>query len=292
MKKPIPFIIILLTLLVNISFSQDIIVTNKKDTIICKLISVDEHFVTFKLKANGQKSIKRSLNKDEIFSIDYGSFSPEKNIEKKDNFRTKTVYSQKGDRGRFGLNCGLSYITADIEEPGENGIDEHFCKLRRGFNTGISATYFLKDNIGLGVKFCNYRSTNKKEISRIITETTIEKYILDEEIGINYIGPAFLIKKDTYSENNKVILGLSLGYLNFRDVTKADRQSKIVTGETIGFNPSMGSDFMIAESLGLGFEIEGIFGILSEFNIDGSNYKPSEKMGCSRVNINIGLRIY
>jgi hypothetical protein len=289
MKKSVIFILILFVSY-EFAWSQDLIVTERGDSINCKITRQKGNYIYFSymIENNMRKSLLHN-SQIKYFKKDFyvQSFVPS----------DKLRYMRNYQKLRIGIFAGGSYMLGIISDSIPEDFKKYYKDLKTGHHIGGEAGYFISKNIGVGLKYSNFNSKNK--IENIIATNTITGQSrigsLKDNITIRYFAPVFYLR--LYSRNKQLIYSsdFSFGYLDYKNnATLID--DYIVTGKTLGMHMNFGVDLMIDRNLSLGLGLSGTLGSLSRIVMTSGgskqtiDLKENEMESLSRVDFSIGLR--
>ena len=290
MKK----IVTLLSLVVffgSIGFSQDLIVTNEGDSINCKITKVktDAIYFTFKYKEEIRNTLLPvSKIKHHQFGYYQTSEVPEEKIVGYENYK----------HFRIAFNGGFSYMTAKISKDTPSDFKDYTRELKSGHHFGLDAIYYFTEPLGLGFKYCLFKSKNSVDniyMTDINGNTRYGK--MSDDLSITFFGPAFSTRLLNSDKTNAFLIGISIGYIGYRnDFVLIDDYE--MTGSTAGFVYEMGYDIGLSEKVSLGFQFTLIGGNLSKYELsDGISTQTikldsdeDELISTSHIDFSIGLR--
>ena len=279
----------LLALVANSIYAQDLIVTNDGDSINCKITKVktDNIYFTF-------------IHKDEIRS----TLLPITGVKNHqfDYYQTSEVPKGKvvGHRNyqqlRIAVNGGYSYQIAKVAESVPNDFKSYIKKLKSGYHFGGDITYYFAENLGVGIKYYLFKSSNSMD--NIYLEDIDGKRIygiMSDDLTISFIGPTFSTKLLNDDKNNAFLIGLSLGYMGYsNDKVIIDKYK--MTGGTMGLSVDFGYDIGLSENLALGFQVSLLTGTLSKYDWDDGRNITTIKLekgsyeSLNRFDFSVGLR--
>ncbi len=186
-----------LLLISNVTFSQDLIITEKGDSINCKIIKIntDYTYFTFMHKSDVRSTL---LPTNKISYV-------------KDFFKTAEVpaslvkASTPYKKYRINIFNGFSYRVAKIASNEPLEIREYLSELKSGYHFGADVGYFFSENIGAGIKYSNFNSKNERNNLRLENQQTGQVIVgkLADNITIQLFAPTFFGR--FYSLNKKTI---------------------------------------------------------------------------------------
>lgn len=274
MKKLLAYIILLF--ITNNIYSQDLIVTNKGDSINCKIKTVQTDNIYFKFKDKNE--IKNTLIPlSEV--VNYKSaYYP----------TSELPVNEPADYHKFriAIDGGYSYQTAKIASDLSDYLKDYLKKMKHGFHIGASATYFISETLGFGAAYKFFKTSN--------SFNNFQHGSLSDDLSISFISPTFSYRLISKNKKNALFSNIALGYVKYSDKRVTYTTSKI-TGSTLGMGLGIGYDIGISENISLGFEISYFVGTLTKFNVnDGTTTKTIELEkdqyeSLNRLDISVGL---
>ncbi|PRX53113.1 hypothetical protein [Flagellimonas meridianipacifica] len=290
MRKKIAFVVALF-LSVQITSSQDLIVTKQNDSIQCKILRVKKDIIYFVFK-NKDEFQSTSIPVDDI--IDYRKSFYESNQIPKESLPDYNEYAGF----RFAFNGGYSYDPGRLNSNTINlGFEDFYRELRSGYHLEANITYYLSKNIGLGIKYNIFKTSNSIEnVGFIDTDGSDIIGTLANDITVSFVGAVLSYRFPGKKSKNAFILNSSIGYLSYRD-NQVLAIPVNVKGNNLGFSFDIGYDFLLAERLSLGIQAGATSGRIRELEITGDSgtslvripddERPS---GSARLDFSIGLR--
>lgn len=280
---------LLILLITNAIYSQDLIVTHKGDSINCKItkIEIDNIYFTFKHK-DEIRSTLLPATKVKMHKIDFyqKSVVPTEKIIGFENYQ----------HFRIALNGGYSYQTAEVSQSIPSTIKSYINELKTGCHIGGDISYYFTETLAFGFRYYSFKTSNNMDnifVEDIYGNKTYGK--LSDDLTISFIGPIFSSRMLSQNKKNAFIMSLSLGYMGYEnDKLIVDKYK--MTGSTMGYSFDIGYDIGLSENLSLGFQISYISGTLYEYNWnDGKttetiNLENGEYEGLNRLDFSIGLR--
>ncbi len=284
------FIIISLVFTVNLVYSQDLIVTSESDSINCVITKIKKDYIYFTFKHKDEiRNTLLPLSNIKNYQHDYfetGEVSKEKIIGYKKNYK----------QYRFSINLGYSYLTSKISDDVPSDFRNYVKDLKSGFNIGGDATYYFAEQMGFGLKYSLYKTSNS--IDNIYLEDTNgnRRYgKMSDNINISFIAPTFSTRFLNHDKSNALIMSLALGYINYYDKAVKVENLKI-TGDTFGMSYEIGYDIELSEKMSLGLQVSLLSSYLSKIKVDDGIETRTIKLekenyeNISRIDFSIGLR--
>lgn len=271
--------------------SQDLIVTEKGDSINCKITKIKPDYIHFTFKYENE--IRNTLLPAGQIKFYQQNFyaTPEVPIDK--------IKGTEGDyqKIRFGIYGGWSYRTAKVNKNVPSQLQQYIKDLKAGYHLGGDFNYFFSENIGLGLKYSIYRASN--ELNNV--------YIVDgsgqgrtgkvkDEITIHYFGPTISTAFSSSNKKCRFISNFSLGYLTYKDkVIIID--DFVLTSKTLGMLLDFGIDVPINRNSSISFIFSYTMGTLTHYDYQSNGITSTIKLdkesyeNISRIDLSIGLRL-
>jgi len=187
----------------------------------------------------------------------------------------------------FAVNGGFSYLLSKISNEVPMDARNHVKGLKSGYHISAHGGYFWKENVGLGLKYVNFKSSHTSYVNTLGQVT--------DNITTQFIGP--VLYNRYYSKNRNVILltGLSAGYLDYYNRGRVTQDFEI-RGNTVAFGLDLGADFVLNKRISLGCGLGYIGGVLRKvqrrdgntvqtITLEKGNYE-----GMARLDVFAGLR--
>lgn len=270
-------------------FSQDLIVTNKRDSINCKITKIKKDNIYFTFR-----------HKDEIRStllpvgeIKYYQLNFFKNSEVP---RERVIGNRIYKHFRIALNGGYGYRTNKMSSTIPSDFSEYSKKLKNGFEFGGDLTYYFTEPLGIGLKYSSFKASNSMSNIYIEDSNGNRRYgSMSDNIGISFIGPVFSTRFLNKDKTNAFLMNVALGYMGYKNNYTLIDPYKL-TGSTMGMTFDIGYDFKFSSNLILGVQLSAISGVLTGYKLfDGSTTQNIELQkenyeGLNRLELSLGLR--
>lgn len=281
--------IVLLIFIANSAFSQDLIITNKDDSINCKITKVKTDNIYFTFKHDGEiRSTLLAVTQVKIHQFDYFHTSevPE----------DKVVGYENYPHFRIALNGGFSYQTAKVAENVPSDFKNYIKGLKSGYHIGGDASYYFSELIGFGFKYYVFKASNSMDniyVENSLGNRTYGK--MSDNLTISFVGPTFSTRILNHDKSNAFLMSLALGYMGYSN-DKVIIDYYKMTGSTVGMTFDIGYDIGLSENLSLGFQVSFLRGTLFEYDWhDGSTTETIELEegqyeSLNRIDFSVGLR--
>ncbi len=267
--------LILITLLPVLAFSQDLIVTQKGDSLNCKITKERDDFIYFTFKYDDE--IRNTLlPESDVKTFSYNFWEdPElinTDIKKQPDYQVI----------RFAINIGYGHRTAPLADNIPSNMESYYKKMKSGIAIEGLISGFTSEVIGFGLKYNLFRSSG-----------TNDQYG-EEKISINFIGPSFTTRLLSPDKNNAFISSLILGRMGYTD--KMQNGYRQLQGSTFGMGWDLGYDFKLSKYTALGFQLSLLSGTLTKLSLKNGisvteiDLDENEREGLGRIDFSIGLR--
>jgi hypothetical protein len=287
---------LLLTLIILFAYlipakAQDLIVTEKDDSLNCKITQIKSNYIYFTFKYENE--IRNTLlPAGQIKYYKKGFFS-------KSELPADKIKSVKGNyqKLRIGIYGGWSYMTAKVGSEVPSAFQQYTKDLKSGYHLGGDFSFFTSENIGLGIKHSMFRTGNELDNIYIVDPVTGQARTgkLKDDITIQYFGPAICTRVSSANKKTHFISDLSLGYLLYKNNATVIDDFTLTSG-TLGLMWDFGADLSIDKNLSLGLFFAYKLGTLSQYNYDDGKQSKTIKLdkdnleNISRIDLSVGLR--
>lgn len=199
---------------------------------------------------------------------------------------------------RVGGKGGFGNMLAKIATENADAYTLYQEKLLRGFTWGLDAAYFPGDNVGFGLMFNNFQSSNKADNIDYKNEilNTSETGDITNKRSIKYVGPVIYYRKNI-DFKTMVVLGLSPGAYFYKDKGSYDNANYTFRGMDFGASATLGIDFLLGNditgrdiilSLETGYSYGKMRALSFAQGSEAVNIAPP--IDLSRLDFTIGLR--
>ena len=290
MKKIFLFTIGLFVIIANLQ-AQDLIVTNRGDSINCKITKTTKNYVYFTFNYNAE--IRNTLlPANQITTQQKGYFSvPELPA----NYRYKNIFPHF----RAAIDGGWQYRTAKLASGMEPVWEEHYKKMKSGFHYDIQAAYFFWESVGVELMFSRqlFGHSLGKGYLTDAEGNFVASGELKEKIAFNYTGANYLLRLFDSKKKNCWLFSVGFGYMGYNDRLLLDNvENKKITAGTFGTNIAIGYDIGLSENFGMGFKLSLMGGSFRNYKLTTDGITTNETMpektaeGLGTVKLSVGLR--
>lgn len=288
MKKLIIFVFLTILYGYN-SFGQDLIVTNKGDSINCKINKERGDFIHFTF-SHDQEIRETLLQKSQIKTYSKGYF-PKSEIPT--NYK---LHLQDDEKIRVAVNGGYSYRFAEISESVPSEYHDYMKKLKSGNHFSLDASYFINETIGLGIKYSRFHT---REDFGLVNTDIDQDGIMDmgqmkDDMNISFLGPMFTTSIPSANKKNAFFSSLAMGYLEYKDDGEMI-VPMLLEGSTIGFVGDLGYQVGIAKNLAIAFTLSYTLGHITKIKSTISGYTTTIELdkdnyeNLGRIDFSIGF---
>ncbi len=291
MKKTI--LILLCIFSIATLFSQDLIITNDGDSLNCKITQVDAENIYFTL--HQKEEIKNNiLNKSQINKFAYNYFQ---NYESSYN-------SVKPNKPKFScfdiyVNGGFSYLTSPISDKSPEFLNDFYKELNSGNHFGGGIGIYFFENIGIGARINQFKSSKiyEKQIGITNLQTGIRKEgTLSENIKTIFIGGSINTRIFDANKKNSFTANISFGQISYKNEGEYVYHFE-EEGKCFGIQADFGGDFNLNENISFVVQISYLKGALSEVTEEFNGVKQTlkfdkeNKYGMNRIDISAGFKL-
>ncbi len=270
--------------------AQDLILTNKGDSINCKITKVEPENVYFTFNKDNQirsTLINTTELKEYKFNFYKTTLLP----------ANKIFNNQKYSHWRYGFNIAYGYQTAKSGAYTNQTQRDYYNGLRSGYSLGADVTYFIQENYGIGFKYNRFNTANSLSnvpLTPINGGPTVIGNI-SNDIDIDFIAPCFSIRAIPKNDKNALIINFALGYVGYKNSEMAIKKN-IATSSSFGMMLDLGYDVGLSKSTALAFQLSYLASTLSYQDVnDGTKtvrqtFDKNSLIGLGRVDVSIGLK--
>lgn len=278
-----------LLLISTCGISQDLIVTDKGDSLNARISKVKLDYIYFAFKHKGEirnTLISVASVKDYKYNFYQTSLVPKDKV--------KPFYNYP--RFRIALNGGFSYEIASLAKGLPSGLKDYYNELKSGYHFGGDMTYFVSEVIGFGVKYVNFHSSNSlSNVTLFDNYGNTRSGKMSDDIAISYIGPTFTSRYLSNTGRNSFLSSVSLGYVHYIDDAVLIEYYKI-RGGTVGMNLELAYETRLAKNLYLGVQVSLLAATLFSYDFEDATtsthieLEKGEYESLNRLDFSFGLR--
>ena len=271
--------------------AQDLIVTDSGDSLDCQITKVDGNniYIIFMEDGNEQKAVMpRSMIR--YYAVDY------KDVWEYDEAVPKKEI--KYPRLRVSVGGGIANLIGANPENIQESLIPYVEELKSGNHFAADICFYVKETVGIGVKYSYFATKNSLNSIYVIDSNGIAAYgRLEDNIVIQYIGPAVALRKTMPRGSAHVVSNLSLGLLMYiNHATVID--TYLISGKAFAFSGDVGLDFEIGGGVYFGISFGLTLGIIKSLVIEHNGVVETvdltglEYSNASRFDLGLGLRYF
>lgn len=207
--------------------AQDRIITIRRDTIECRIVSVNGDRITYEQKNPDNSLVGKSISTLEVLQY-YRTGRFNKEGYQLDDVKVRRQRPEH--RWLFSLQGGMAHSFTDYDDSRMNminvgnsasAVDDYFGKLKNGYHLNASAHYLLSYFIGIGVDYNLFYAASKGEFLIYNHSQTdlpsFFKYSTDERLYSHFTGVSVLFQ-GFFDSKKKIRISqtISPGVVQFR----------------------------------------------------------------------------
>lgn len=272
--------------------AQDLIVTDKGDSINCRIIRVSDNTVSIRVTVQG-RARSETLDKKQIATLSFNYYpGSQANGPGK---RADVFFPSK--HVRIGLHGGYSYLAAPVSPGAPAFLTNYYEELRSGWHVGFDAACYFGRHLGVGIVYDKFGTANEYENNVVVTYPNGVQRIgrIRDDINTYFIGPAFCMR--FYSSNRRFIFtgDLSVGLLTYsNNATLVDPFR--IEGNTVALKLGLGTDILLDENFALTIGLSPTLGSLYRVTVDNGTSRETRPLqdpeNLTRIDLYAGIRVY
>ncbi len=272
-------------------FSQDLIVTQKGDSIFCTISKENRDFVYFSYFDTDNIQKNSLLIREKIFSItkNYATLHPE-------TYPTPPVKNIEYDQFRIGIYGGFSYLLAPLAQGIGQDLENHLNALKTGYHFGANAEFYFSEYLGIGLKLCRFRTKNQSnDILFPDNKGGFYKGFLREDIYTTFLGPSFSTRIYNMKKTNSFSANIAVGYVGYVD-NVISIYPTLIKAKTAGIVIEFDYDIGLSNSFSLGMMMSILLSNFNTFEVTQGNFTQSITLeegqyeGLNRLDLGLVLR--
>ena len=268
--------------------AQDLVVTSKNDSINAKITKIKKGMLHFNFVKDGE--VRKTLLPLAEVKVQQKDFFLKSEVPA--DYKPKNSYT--GPKYRIALNGGLSYLTAKTSSSVPDALRDHAKQLKSGYNWGADIHFLTSENLGFGLKYNTFYSSNvENNVSQTLPNNT-ELYGIKDVNYIHFIGPSVLFKFVSSNGKNAWVSSASIGYMGYKQERQTRNRNFTYTAATLGLNLDFGYDIYLSKKLSLGLMVSFAAGSLGEVDLEENGISQTieldERENLSRIDFSAGLR--
>ncbi len=274
----------------QISYSQDIIITNNGDALNAKIKAIDNDYIYFYYLHN-------TIESDTAIAFenvrDY-----ERNFYEKYSGDTQHKYPKI----RLGVQSGGTILFGNTPLFNSSYFRNKGDKAKWGTSVGADCSYFLSDIVGIGIKSSLTKTSGQIDniysidsINGIIKQDNLNLTTRNDDISILYVGLLFSTKFKSSNPKVQLYNDFSLGYITYTN--RANLQHSFsLSSKTFGLYNGFGFDYVLGGGISLGLNLSYTLSMLNYYHYKDANqqfiiqFKEFGYDDISRLDLSIVLR--
>ncbi len=271
---------------------QDLIVTEKGDSLNCQISSVESDGIYFKRIVEG-KTQRWYAKKDTLIDISRGFFITEGSTGKQKSGKDFQKY-RIGLMGGGSLQTGR--YTANIYNFTRSGA--YLDKLQWGYTIGAEGSYFFTENIGIGLRYHFFHASNFAKDVTLSDPDSVSFSItgdLQDQIYVNFIGPEFILRISSPKHKTRYNTTFAFGLLTYKNKSILKTPATL-TGTSVGMNLGFGPEFLLGKNMALGIELSLVMGSITSYKQDDGSktttvsLRNRNAISLTRIDLTVGLK--
>ncbi|TAF61109.1 MAG: hypothetical protein EAZ57_04785 [Cytophagales bacterium] len=305
------FVFAVFSLLFISANAQDLVVTDKGDSINCKIKKVDDTYIYFKYALAGERPQQSVLKLAQVKYYAYNFYgtadtAPDATQDtvssnlgrggnrKKNNKPERTrdyeaFFSRENYRLLGSVKAGgafvqsLNSLTTSLFISGAvpRNVVEHYDNLRFGLGLGAECTYMYRPMSGLGIKLLYMgRSTSLGDVSFLDTTTqSVVTGSLVDRISIRSVGAHYTTYFPVFNNGGALYTQINGNVLGFRNKMTLVNQKIMIDAVDINFGFAIGIDYPLSQGGAIGLELSNTFMLVNSFTLTDATGKYRLNLG-------------
>jgi hypothetical protein len=292
---------LILAAFINGLAGQDRIITQRKDTIDCRITRISRNTIYFDTSVRGIKTSGRVPVRD-IYSYYIQPSGTGEQVSRAE----EVTYS---GTLRIGLNGGMAYLTASSDEAEktltEFGVTHkdaraYYQDLKTGWYGSADASWIFNRKYGIGLKY-KFFNTGAATEGYFDPGDPFNIYYTTyiENIYVNY-GGVLLSYYEPLGRQNLFTLysSFSAGITFYRDETEVFSEAILIKGKALGMDGTFGLEYRISPLISAGAELSVFASSLRSITFTDGETEQSQELekenyeNLSRMEVSIGIRFY
>ena len=271
------FVLIILAVLIYGAVSaQDLIVRITGDSLHVKVDSQNDTFVYY-IAHNSKRGEREVISRKEISQILYNYESPDGQLRRKANFKTRD-YKFVHFYAQFS-----GYYLPNEDIPDDN-FKEYYTELQFGSGYSAGANYFLTERIGVGLAYSFSQYGNAVAVTH---PPTGAQGTLSDNLKINYYGTNVVFRFDLGESETNFILSIGAGINQYRNDAKII-YSYNIKAHSIGFHASAAFNLSLGGGLAIPITLGYIGNTVGNFSLEMDDNMPDDFKGSLEQSLSDG----
>jgi hypothetical protein len=285
-------IISLIFLIISVfAYSQDKIITQRGDTLNCKITKVLDDYIYYSIEEN--KENRRSIIP--MSDVQYYVMASDNKSDKESGKKEKKDFNAANLQ--LGVNYGGAYRTGKIN--GYEGFEEHYKKMKWGTYFCGSLTYYFNDINGAGLKYSRLSSKHEGAGETLDTIGSMRRGNITDKVKISFMGIYYSLR--FVKEAHCIFFNPGVGkvyYKNdfsFKSAEDTYSENVYFSGSALGFCVDLGYDYRFTDYLSVGVKASYYIANIRNMKHSGKSMLPRELVPPSEniqnLNISLGVKL-
>lgn len=315
MKTPLLVLLFFMSLLTTTK-AQDKIVTNGKDTIECRIISVGSERISYEQKTSENQFTGKSIAISDVLQY----FRTGQSAGNKNFYRPKTSRQEPERRYLFSLQGGLAHSFTDFDGYQNTMVgsgvpisqaEDYIKKLKNGYYLNAGFHYLLTTFMGLGAEYTFFQSASEGEFlingNGGMNVPVYANASIHEKLYTHFAGPSVLFQQFP-GRNSKIKITeiLSPGVVRFRGESRGneyqiywgnndhyegqapyyyDHSNSLTTGKTFGAKGGVSLEYFLTPQLSAGVAANFMWAKLHKVSVKSLNYNEEDQKLDKALNV-------
>jgi len=296
--------------------AQDKIITTKKDTVFCKIVSISPSRIFYE-QIESNRIVGKSISLDDVAEYFRKEQATSAIQSTPDNLRVpKRIKLPPAHPWILGVSVGRSRMPWLLSNIDDQNLANNYQKLKNGIHLDASVHYLLTDWIGAGLQYSYFSSKYVGNNIRLI-EASYPIYITDNNKVrqyINYIGPSVLFQQYLDQKRKfKLSETLSEGLMFYRNEEQmslsmpsstyyyTNNYNVLSTGMSLGSMIGISAEYYLFPYMSVGIGGKFMYSKLSKMSSEMRSAETTQKfndqkleypLNLSRIDYSLVLRFH
>ncbi len=256
---------------------DDLIITNEKDSIRCKIMHIKGNDMFYQYNTPGGPA-KTSISLADMTYYAYHFYTGKTAAVK--HLMDMPVYPEH--KGRISINIGYgNWYGSKIDLPSEYKYYEN--GLKSGITFAGDFSYYFTRSFGLGVKASLYKSGKEEAYHGQVSD----------KISIGYFGPELFLRGVNANHTDAMFLGLTAGCAGYKDEGYYTTTITI-RAKAFAYGIDLGYEHFLAETVAIITQVSLLGGTINKFDartyLQSAHFSDGNYEHLGRFDISVGVR--
>lgn len=283
---------VLLTFCSIYSFSQDLIITYKNDSVFCKIVEKKSDYIKFKTDTSENSSTSK-INMQYVKKYYYNESQNNEYLKK-----INDDYNYKPFPFHLSFDIGYSYrlskppVSTDIE------LNNYYKDIKSGMGFCIDLSFCQNNSIGGGIKYSIHNSqANLSNMTVAMEDGSTLTGPASDDITIQSFGPYITSRNSLKNINGSYFLNFGGNVYIYKNKAWFINPF-LLEGNAYGVVLEGGIDFNISQSAAIGFKLSMYTGVMKSFVFTANNYTETISLdkkdydNLARIDLTVGIRFF